>query len=638
MVDSPADGAPFAHSYFPPIEDYAFLSDCETTALVAPDGAVEWLCLPRMDSPSVFGSVLDRDAGRFRVNPSGVYVPAARRYIPGTLVTETSWWAPGGWLVVTDALLIGPWHHESERSATQHRAPTDYEAAHVLLRLIRCVNGRVQVQMDCIPMFDYGRAPAQWTYVGDGYHEAVAQADESALQLRLTTDLRVGFEGSAATARTLLKEGDSRFVALSWSGQAPLRTVKEASDLLRWTCHHWQHWLDRARFPDHRWRGHLQRSALTLKGLSFGSTGAVMAAATTSLPETPGGVRTWDYRYTWIRDTVGTLSAFKILGLDWEANDFFNFIADVADAAGGDLQLMYVVGGETTLNEATLDHLSGYEGARPVRIGNAAYSQRQHDMWGAVVAAIEAYTRGHRRIEDRLWRIVQTQVECALEHWREPDQGIWEVRSGPQHFTFFKVVCWVAVDAGARVADRRGEDAVAARWRKAAEEIHDDVLANAVDERGVFTQHYATKALDASVLLISRLGFLPASDDRIRNTVHAIAEELTEDDMVLRYRVEDTEDGLSGEEGSFTICSFWLVSALVAIGELTKARTLCSKLLSSASPLQLYAEEIAPRSGRHLGNFPQAFTHLGLINAVTAVIDGERQLTDRGRLNTLGSD
>ena len=225
MVDSPADGAPFAHSYFPPIEDYAFLSDCETTALVAPDGGVEWLCLPRMDSPSVFGSVLDRDAGRFRVNPSGVYVPAARRYIPGTLVTETSWWAPGGWLVVTDALLIGPWHHESERSATQYRAPTDYEAAHVLLRLIRCLNGRVQVEMDCIPMLDYGRAPAQWAYVGDGYHEAVARAEESPLQLRLTTDLRVGFEGTAATARTLLKEGDSRFVALSWDDQAPLRTV-----------------------------------------------------------------------------------------------------------------------------------------------------------------------------------------------------------------------------------------------------------------------------------------------------------------------------------------------------------------------------------------------------------------------------
>ena len=265
MVDSSGGDISFAYSHFPPTEDYAFLSDCDTTALVAPDGGVEWLRLPGMDSPSVFGSVLDRDAGRFRVNPSGVYVPAGRRYIPGTLVKRI-WWAPGGWLVVTDALLMGPWHHDSEQSATHHRAPTDYEAAHVLLRLIRCVNGQVQVDMECIPMFDYGRAPARWAYVGDGYHEAVAHAEGSTLQLRLTTDLNVGFEATAATARTLLKEGDSRFVALSWNDQAPPRTLEEASDLLGWTCHHWQHWLDRATFPDHRWRGHLQRSAPTLKG------------------------------------------------------------------------------------------------------------------------------------------------------------------------------------------------------------------------------------------------------------------------------------------------------------------------------------------------------------------------------------
>ena len=321
IVDSSGCDISFAYSHFPPIEDYAFLSDCDTTALAAPDGAVEWLRLPGMDSPSAFGSVLDRDAGRFRVNPSGVYVPAGRRYIPGTLVKRI-WWAPGGWLVVTDALLMGPWHHDSEQSATHHRAPTDYEAAHVLLRLIRCVNGQVQVDMECIPMFDYGRAPARWAYVGDGYHEAVAHAEGSTLQLRLTTDLNVGFEATAATARTLLKEGDSRFVALSCNDQAPPRTLEEASDLLGWTCHHWQHWLDRATFPDHRWRGHVQCSAPTLKGLSFASTGAVMAAATTSLPKTLGGVRNWDYRYTWIRDTVGTLSALKTLGLDWEANDF----------------------------------------------------------------------------------------------------------------------------------------------------------------------------------------------------------------------------------------------------------------------------------------------------------------------------
>lgn len=626
-VDGPVDG-PVEYSHFPPIEDYAFLSDCDTTALVAPNGGVEWLCLPRMDSPSVFGALLDRDAGSFRVAPSGVEVPSARRYVPGTLVTETSWWTTGGWLVVTDALLMGPWHHEAARSSTHHRAPTDYEASHVLLRLVRCVNGKVQVNMDCSPVFDYGRTPVRWSYADDGYHEAVAQAAGNELQLLLTTDLNVGFEGAAATARTLLKEGDCRFVALSWSEHEPPRTLAEAKHGLRWTSHHWQHWLDRGRFPDHRWRGHLQRSALTLKGLSFASTGAIMAAATTSLPETPGGERNWDYRYTWIRDTVATLWALNTLRLDWEADDFFNFIADIADAEGGRLQLMYGVGGERVLTETTLDHLSGYENARPVRVGNGAYSQRQHDVWGAIVNAVDLHTGAHR-VEDRLWRIVQTQVECALEYWREPDQGIWEVRSGAQHFTSSKVACWMAADAGARIADRRGETAVAVRWRAAAEEIRVDVIANAVDERGVFTQHYGTKALDASVLLIPLLGFLPGDDERVRNTVHAILDELTEDEMVLRYRLEDTEDGLSGEEGAFTICSFWLVSALVAIGELARARALCGKLLGAASQLQLYAEEIDPRSGRHLGNFPQAFTHLALINAVTAVIEGERRLTDR---------
>ena len=317
---------------------------------------------------------------------------------------------PGGWLVVTDALLMGPWHHEASRSETHHRAPTDYEASHVLLRSIRCVNGKVQVSMECSPVFDYGQTRVEWSYTGDGYHDAVAKApqrsrrrsddaevDRSDLELRLTTDLNVGFEGASATARTLLKEGDRRFVALSWSDHPPPRTVDEVAESLQWTCHHWQHWLDRGRFPDHRWRDHLQRSALTLKGLSFAPTGAIMAAATTSLPETPGGERNWDYRYTWIRDTVATLWAFNTLGLDWEANDFFNFIAEIADAEGGHLQLMYGVGGERVLTEKTLDHLAGYEDARPVRIGNGAYSQRQHDVWGAIVRAIDLHRGASRR-------------------------------------------------------------------------------------------------------------------------------------------------------------------------------------------------------------------------------------------------
>jgi GH15 family glucan-1,4-alpha-glucosidase len=621
LVPGAATGGTMGDS-FAPIADYGFLSDCETTALVAPGGNVEWMCLPRMDSPSVFGSILDRDAGHFRVGPEGIEVPAAQRYIPGTLVMETTWWTNGGWLVVTDCLLMGPWHHDTERSHTHRRAPTDYDADHVLLRMVRCVNGQVQVRLDCMPVFDYGRAPAQWEHAGDGYHEAVARGN--GVDLHLTTDMNIGFESSLAIARTLLKQGEHRFVALSWSEHAPPRTYEEAYDRLTWTVHHWQHWLDRGRFPDHPWRSHLHRSALTLKGLTYAPTGAVAAAATTSLPETPAGERNWDYRYTWIRDSTMALWAFYTLGFDWEANDFFYFICDVAEAADGRLQIMYGVDGQAKLDEEILDHLDGYAGARPVRIGNAAYMQAQHDVWGAVIGSIYLFVRKRDRLDDRLWKIVIKQVEAALEHWRQPDCGMWEVRGDPQHFTSSKVFCWVAADRGAKLARIRGDVDRARRWQKAADEIHADVIANALDERGVFTAYYGTTSLDASTLLIALLGFLPPDDKRVRETVLAIAAELSEDDLVRRYRTEETDDGLAGEEGTFTICTFWLVSSLVMIGDLDRARALCAKLLSYASPLQLYAEEIDPYTAGQLGNFPQAFTHLALINAVMQVIRAER--------------
>ena len=333
-------------SPFPPIADYAFLSDCETTALVAPSGNVEWLCLPRLDSPSVFGAILDRHAGGFRFSPSDVSVPAARRYVPGTMVLETSWSTPTGWVIVRDALLIGPWHHEGERSRTHRRPPTDYDADHVLLRMVRCVNGDVQMRLDCEPVFDYGLQNAHWTYSGPGYDRAVAQADGIEVRLELTSDMRLGFEGGRATARTLLREGDVRFCALSWSEHPPPRTSDEGYSRMVWTAHHWQHWLARGRFPDHAWRSHLERSALTLKGLTFAPTGALVAAPTTSLPETPHGERNWDYRFSWIRDSTLALWGLYSLGFDWEADDFFSFIADVA-GRDKELQVMYGVGGET---------------------------------------------------------------------------------------------------------------------------------------------------------------------------------------------------------------------------------------------------------------------------------------------------
>jgi alpha,alpha-trehalase len=611
-------------SPFPPIADYAFLSDCETTALVAPSGAVEWMCVPRIDCPSVFGALLDRDAGWFRFGPEDVVVPADRRYLPGTMVVETSWDCGQGWIVVRDCLVMGPWLHERPEGSTHVRPPTDYDAEHMLLRTVRCVHGTAQLTLDCEPAFDYGRHRGQWRHTDAGFYQAAISPPDEAFTLTLTSDIRIGLEGPSARARTLLKEGDTRFCALTWGHRVP-QTYKEAYQKLVWTAHHWQHWLARGRFPDHRWRSFLARSALTLKGLTFAPTGAIAAAATTSLPETPHGNRNWDYRYSWIRDATFALWGLSTLGYNWEANDYFAFITDLVERDGGNLQIVYGIDGTRDLAERQLEHLHGYQGASPVRIGNAAYQQEQHDVWGVVLDSLYLHTRTRDRLDERVWQLTKNQVEHALAHWREPDRGIWEVRGEPQHFTSSKLMCWVAVDRGARLAVIREDADTARAWRKAANEIHADICANALDERGVFCQHYGTTALDASLLLMPLLRFLPPDDPRIRATVLTIADELTEDGLVLRYQVDQTDDGFAGEEeGTFTICSFWLVSALSEIGEHQRAHNLCEKVLSYASPLQLYAEEIDPRSGRHLGNFPQAFTHLALINAVMHVVATEQ--------------
>ncbi|CAN5787719.1 glycoside hydrolase family 15 protein [soil metagenome] len=610
-------------SFFPPIAEYAFLSDCETTALVAPSGNIEWLCLPRMDSPSVFGTILDRDAGGFRFGPAHIMVPAARRYLPGTMVVETSWGNRTGWVIVRDVLLMGPWDHERVRDTTHRRAPTDYDSARVLLRTVRCVNGEMQLVLDCEPVFDNGRLLGGWEYAEEGYLQGVCRAPGAAVELTLSSDINMGFEGPRAIARTLIKEGETRFCALSWGDAKPPRTYEAAYQQQVWTAHHWQHWLARGRIPDHPWRSYLERSALTLKGLTYAPSGAVVAAATTSLPETPGGERNWDYRYSWIRDSTFALWGLYTLGYDWEANDYLYFIADAAEK-DDELRVMYAVDGGPVPEERVLEHLAGYEGARPVRAGNAAYDQRQHDVWGAVLDSVYLHTKSRDHLDERIWPILVRQVEAALKHWREPDRGIWEVRGEPQHFTSSKVMCWVALDRGTRLALLRGDARSATRWQAAADEIHADICANGVNEQGVFTQHYDTDALDASLLLVPLVRFLPPDDERVRRTVEAISKDLTRDGLVLRYRVDETDDGLSGEEGTFTICSFWLVSALVEIGELDRALHLCEKLLAQASPLGLYGEQIDPESGRHLGNFPQAFTHLALINAVMHIIGEDR--------------
>ncbi|WP_375492540.1 glycoside hydrolase family 15 protein [uncultured Jatrophihabitans sp.] len=614
-----------------PIGDYGFLSDGETTALVAPDGSVDWMCLPRMDSPSIFGTLLGPHAGTFRIAPTDASVPVARRYLPGTLVLETSWGTDTGWIIVRDVLLMGPWRHEDNYSTWQRRTPTDYEAEHVLLRTIRCVKGEVQTVIECNPSPDYGRLKPSWEYTDLVYHQGRMICDGWERPVRLTTDMRLGFEGSRANVRTLLKEGDTRFIAMSWGTKEPPLTYEDAYRRQVWTAHHWQHWLARGNFPDHPWRSYLQRSALTLKGLTYSPTGAICAAATTSLPETVGGDRNYDYRFTWIRDATFALWGMYSLGYDWEAIDFFSFIADIAER-DDNLQIMYGIGGESELTERTLDHLPGYANSRPVRIGNEAAKQKQHDVWGALLDSVYLHAKAHKHVDDRIWPILAKQVNAALDNWRDPDAGIWEVRGTLQHFTSSKIMCWVAADRGAQLAAVIGQDAAADKWKQAAEEIKADILEHGVDERGVLTAHYDTTALDASLLLAPLVRFLPRDDERIVNTVRAIADELTEHGMVLRYRTDETDDGFTGEEGSFTICSFWLVSALCEIGDYTRARRMCARLLSLAGPLELYAEEIDVHSGAHLGNFPQAFTHLALINAVLHVIN-TAHLTD-GELYT----
>jgi len=606
-------------SPFPPIAEYAFLADGEVNALIAPSGNVEWMCLPRPDGPSIFGAILDRTAGGFRLGPADVMVPVSRRYLPGTLVMETTWRTKRGWIVVRDALLVGPWHDLNRRSEHFRRPPTDNQAEHVMVRTVRCLNGTVELSLECEPVGSYGRNDADWSYLGDGYGCAEARVEGYEPNLQLSTSFRLGFEGRKASARSTLHAGETAFAAFSWSHHDDVTSYEDATARIERTAQFWRDWLNHGTFPDHPWSPILERSALTLKGLIYTPTGALLAAATTSLPETPHGERNWDYRFSWIRDSTFILWALYTLGFDHEANDFFSFIGDATED-DGELQIMYGIDGERKLEEKTLDHLSGYDGARPVRIGNAAYKQKQHDVWGAVLDSVYLHTKSRDGLPERVWPLLYRAVEEAIANWREPDQGIWEVRGPAQHFTSSKLMCWVAVDRGARLALLRGEAEAAERWRAIAAEIHADICKNGLDARGVFTQAYGNPALDASVLLMPLVRFLPPSDDRIKKTVCTIADELTVDGLVLRYRVGQTDDGLSGEEGTFAICSFWLVSALSEIGERQRARHLCEKMLSFSSPLGLYAEEIDTRNARHLGNFPQAFTHLALINAVMHVV------------------
>jgi GH15 family glucan-1,4-alpha-glucosidase len=620
-------GAQAAGPDFHAIGDYGFLSDCHTGALVASDGTVEWLCLPRFDSPSVFAALLDRGAGAFRLGPRGLRAPVARRYIPGSNVLETSWMTDTGWLVVRDALALAP-SDEGDGIDTHARELGPHDAEHMLIRTVECVHGRVEVETVCEPAFAYATEEARWRIVDRD--ALTADASGGGETVRLLGDIPLEIDGSVARGARTLEAGDRSFSCLSWREE--LSGPKHAADAVErvdCTVQLWRRWLEAGTFPDHPWRWTLQRSALALKGLTYEPTGAMIAALTTSLPETPGGERNWDYRYTWIRDATFTLWSLHVIGFDQEAREFMEFVCDLFHGRGPEAQIMFGIGGETELSERTLDHLSGYGGSRPVRIGNAAYRQRQNDVYGALLDSIYIHSKTREGVPEHMAPVVFEQAEAAASVWHLPDQGIWEARGKPKHYVSSKLMCWVALDRAARLARDRGRNEPADSWQREANTLQAEILEKGVSERGVFRQHYETEALDASLLLVPLVRFLPPDDERVRATVLAIADELTEHGLVLRYHVEETEDGLSGKEGTFTICSFWLVSALSEIGEPKRARKLCERVLAQMTPLGLFAEEIEASSGAQLGNYPQAFTHLALINAVSHVI-ADARMGERG--------
>jgi GH15 family glucan-1,4-alpha-glucosidase len=538
-------------------------------------------------------------------------------------------------VVVRDALTIAGWNQPDGDGGQR----LEHEADFSLVRVATCVEGEAEIELSCFPRFAYGDQAALWS--GGGLGEARAEGANGEV-ISLNTDLELTLGQGVAEGSLHLKEGERAFCALNWGSgiESRPRSAPEAAERIDDTVEFWRGWLAQGTFPDHPWRIHLQRSALVLKGLTYAPTGALLAAATTSLPETPGGVRNWDYRYSWIRDSTFALWSLHSLGFDGEARAFLGFVRERALESDGDLQIMYGIGGEHDLTESTLDHLTGYEGARPVRIGNGAFNQRQHDVWGALMDAIyvNRLALAQQEISDQTRHLVTNLVRAAIDAWPDPDQGIWEARGEPKHYVSSKLMIWVAVDRGARLAARYGKSEVAEEWNGIADRIKQEILEKGCRD-GVFRQHYETDALDASVLLMPLVRFLPHDDERIRKTVLAVRDGLDDRGMILRYITTETDDGLHGREGTFLICSFWMVSALSEIGEDEAARKLCERLLSSAGSLDLFAEELDAESNRHLGNFPQAFTHLALINAVSHVIaDEDRGKAEPGRPTAVFSE
>jgi GH15 family glucan-1,4-alpha-glucosidase len=580
------------------IEDYGLIGDLQTAALVGLNGSVDWLCLPRFDSPSCFTALLgDERHGRWRLAPAGEVTGTSRRYRPGTLVLETDFEAADGTVRVTDFM--------PRRGG---RAPQ-------LVRIVEGLRGRVPMRMDLALRPDYGSVVPWVERVVDGI---VVQSGPDAFHL--STPLELGVDREATTAEFTALEGARQSFVLSWYpsySEAP--PVEDGDSALARTDAFWREWSGRCTY-DGEYRDEVLTSLIALKAMTDETTGAVVAAPTTSLPEDLGGVRNWDYRYCWLRDSVLTLNSLIAGGYTDEAIAFRDFAFRAGTGDPSKLQIMYGVGGERRLDEFELDWLPGYENSSPVRVGNAASGQFQLDVYGEVVGVAGVAVEKLGRLDPRNWARSLALVEHVERVWREPDDGIWEARGPRRHYTQSKVMAWVVFDTALRIVERFGLDAPVERWKQIRQEIHDEVCEKGYDaERGTFTQYYGSEELDAAALVVARVGFLPGSDRRVTGTINAVRDGLGHDGFISRYSTAETDDGLPGSEGQFLACSFWLVNTLALNGRLDEARELFERLLGLTNDLGLLAEEYDVARQRQVGNFPQAFSHLALIDAAAAI-------------------
>jgi len=577
------------------IEDYALIGDLHTAALVSRTGSIDWLCLPRFDSPACFAALVgDESSGHWTLAPTSGGTVTHREYVDDTLVLRNRWDVEGGAVEVLD--LMPPRGEDAD-----------------VVRIVRGLRGRVEMRSELVPRFDYGSV-VPWV-VGRG-HEVRAIAGPDTLLLR--SDVPVEVEDSVIGADFAVAEGDEvTFVLTHRPAHNPASTRTEATRALQETTSFWADWIGRCRY-DGRWQHEVRRSLMTLKALTYAPTGGIVAAATTSLPEQLGGVRNWDYRYCWLRDATFTLQALLGTGYVAEAKAWREWLVRAVAGDPAKLQIMYAVDGRRRMPELELDWPSGYAGSRPVREGNAAAGQFQLDVWGEVLDGLHLARESGLQVDDAAWDLQRALLDWLEGHWDEPDNGLWEVRGPRRHFVHSKVLAWAGVDRALRSVENHGLEGPVDHWRELRDRIHADVCDRGFDaDRGTFTQFYGSRGLDASLLLLPRVGFLPWDDERVRGTVDAVQRELCQDGFLRRYdpEADGGADGLPGGEGVFLACSFWLVDALAGVGRTDEAEGLFERLLGLRNDVGLLSEEYDPAHGYHLGNMPQSFSHVGLVNS-----------------------